>query len=108
LTSHEQQSLEDEQLQDQDVVLDGNTYRRCTFTRCRLIFQGGAVPLLNDCRFVETEWAFGGAAMRTVGFLNMLYLGGAKQIAESTIKQIRAKPKQPRAPRKRAASKKTD
>lgn len=106
MTSQEQHSLVDVQLQDQDVVLDGTTYRRCTFTRCRLIYQGGEMPMFYESRFVETEWAFGGAAMRTVGFLNMLYHTGAKQIVDSTIKEIRAKPKQPKAARKRAASKK--
>ena len=36
----------EQEFKDADEVLDGNTYNRCTFTNCRLVYRGGTIPFL--------------------------------------------------------------
>lgn len=57
----------------EDVRLDGNSFTRCTFTRCRLKFSGEALPVFVECDVRDgTEFIFAGHALTTVQLLSML------------------------------------
>lgn len=58
-----------------DETLDGNKYRACTFTNCRLVFRGGQPPTLVGCGFTGCTWVFEDAAARTLQFLRGMYHG---------------------------------
>lgn len=73
-------------------VLDGNSYKGCTFTNCKIIYRGGSGPSINDCKFNECTWHFEDAAERTVGFMHQVYHGmgdGGIALIDSLITVIR-------------------
>jgi hypothetical protein len=74
-------------------VLDGNVYDRCVFNRCRIVYSGGALPMLNSCQFNDCTWTLGEAAERTLIFLRLLYHGmgpGGKALVDETLKNLLA------------------
>jgi len=73
-------------------AMDGNVYDRCTFNRCRIVYSGGSLPMLNNCQFNDCNWTLGDAAERTMIFLRLLYHGmgpGGQQLVEETLKGLR-------------------
>lgn len=75
--------------EDKSILLDGEHFEACTFTRCKLIFEGGMPPVLVQNNFNECMWVFDGAALRTIAFMSALYRGGAKELIEATFENIR-------------------
>lgn len=71
------------------VEIDGNTYERCTFTKCDMVFSGKSIPTLVDNAFSECNWKFEGAAEATIIFMRQLYHGGGKDLIEVTFQNIR-------------------
>lgn len=55
-----------------EVSLDGNTYVDCEFKDARLTYEGGLPPAFNNCVFNNSQFAFDGAAGRTIGFLRAM------------------------------------
>ena len=80
---------EQKEYADTSIELDGNKYKRCKFTNCTLIYNGGQPPALVDNSFVACRWEFTAAAARTITFLSGLYRGGGKQIVELAFDHIR-------------------
>lgn len=76
----------------QDVVLDGNSYESCTMTDCRLVYRGGALPVLKNNVITGSTWAFEDAAQRTANFLVMLYAGGGAEVVDRLFAQIKGLP----------------
>jgi len=76
------------------IIIDGNEYLECKFERCKIVYCGVAVVALNGCSFSDCEWSFDGPAARTVQFMSALYAsgGGAKELIEQTLRNIRGKP----------------
>jgi hypothetical protein len=59
---------------DDTVLLDGNWYVACRFTRCRLVYAGGPLPTLQSCGpFIECEWEFAETAGRVLILLRALH-----------------------------------
>lgn len=79
----------DEKFENREVVLDGSTFEGCTFTKCRVVFEGGALPEMVNNGFHDCEWYFGGPAGRTMAFLSALYAGGLDDVAERAFQSIR-------------------
>jgi hypothetical protein len=52
-----------------DVVLDGNSYQRCTFNECRLIYRGGPARLVSCYIGPNCTWQFVDAASYVLQFL---------------------------------------
>ncbi len=56
------------------ITLDGGTFHGCTFVRCRLVFNGLAMPDLGGGNsFEQCEWDLVGAAGNVLAFLQLLY-----------------------------------
>ena len=72
----------------QTVVLDGESFSRCQFTACRLVFSGGEPPKFDGCRFDGCEWKFEDAAAQTLSHLKHMWAVGAKTAVQTTIKEI--------------------
>ena len=84
--------------QNEDVTLDGNSFENCTFRNCRVIFRGSAATNLVGNQFGEgVNWVFDGPAALTIAFLSALYRGGAKELVEQTLENIRRGRVQPTA-----------
>jgi hypothetical protein len=82
---------------DQHVMVDGNQYFGCNFTRCEMIYAGGDMPQLGSLnappnKFDSCTWRFDGPAERTVDFMRRLYEGGFQDLIERTFDSIRGKP----------------
>jgi hypothetical protein len=83
----------DKDFVDQDVHLDNNTFTGCTFRNCRLIYSGEGAVELSVCNFdEESQWLLGGAAVRTLDYLTMLYHTPGKtgrKLIEEMFEKIR-------------------
>ena len=75
------------------MVLDEGEFFECTFTRCRIVYQGGLTGYLVGCRFQDgCSFHFEEAAQRTLAFLRGMYhhLGPAgMRLVENTFNEIR-------------------
>lgn len=82
---------EDQQFNGQKIVVDGNTFRRCIFTNCQLVFKGTSPFNMEGCTIREsTIWQFEGPSMQTIGFLSGLYQEGegGRKTVENIFLQI--------------------
>jgi len=59
----------DETFNRQTINIDGNSYARCTFNECTLIYSGGNPPQFDACKIVNVVWRFADSAKRAVNFL---------------------------------------
>lgn len=60
-----------------EVALDGNTFERCIFEECTLLYSGGVPPVLRSNEFRRTEIKFIGSAANTVAFLQTMSRPGS-------------------------------
>jgi len=72
----------------QTVVLDGESFSRCEFDACRLVYSGGELPRFEQCSFVNCDWRFEGAAAQTLSVLKLMWSAGAKPAVQTVIKEI--------------------
>ncbi len=77
----------------ESVVLDGNEFITCSFQNCKMIYQGGELPKLQQCHFTRCSWHLEDAAQRTILFLRSVYHSGpgGKELVEETLKHIRTR-----------------
>ncbi len=52
----------------EQVLLDGNDYRHCTFSGCTLIYRGGDVAFDDALYFKDNQFVFSDAAARSLEF----------------------------------------
>lgn len=74
------------------VLMDGNEFRRCTFTDCQLVFRGEQPFVLDQCMIQDPEWVLDGPAANTIQFLTTAYhsMGEAGvRLIEATFNNIR-------------------
>ncbi|WP_183025972.1 hypothetical protein [Variovorax sp. UMC13] len=79
----------DRVFRNETVNVDDNTYERCEFEFCRIVYAGGPAPRLLKNNFESCEFVLDGAAGRTLAYIRGLYLGGARDLAEDFITAIR-------------------
>lgn len=72
----------------QTVELDGESFSRCEFDGCRLVYAGGELPTFEQCRFVDCDWKFEGPAAHTLSILKIMWTAGAKPAVQTLIKEI--------------------
>ena len=73
------------------ISLDGGSFYECHFKGCTLIFNGVLPVTMDACSFDDCKWQFSGPAQNTIGFMQALYAGGAKDLIENTFLNIRGK-----------------
>lgn len=80
-----------ESFEDERIELHGKSFRGCTFTNCKLVYDGDRSPIFSDNEFVDTRFIFSGAALRTLYFLgNMYHAGeGGEEVINSTFADIK-------------------
>lgn len=72
------------------IVLDGNSYNRCTFHHCTLVFNATAETNLAECDLEgSTQIVLGDHVHWTFKFLYLLYHGGFPEYVERTFDHIR-------------------
>lgn len=54
------------------IELDGNDFRRCTFTECKLVLRARWGVTMLECTFENCEWSFAGAAALVIKFLRSI------------------------------------
>jgi hypothetical protein len=76
-------------IENQTLILDGNEFDHCELRHCNLIYKGENVVKLNHCHLVGCTWQFEDAALRTVGMLKGLYVGGphGKEVVETIFRK---------------------
>ncbi len=74
------------------VLLDGQDFIDCTFTKCHIEYAGFMGVTLDGNRFTECTWGFTGAAANAIGFMAALYAqgGDAKSLVERTFDNVRS------------------
>tara|TARA_R110002124_G_scaffold30983_1_gene105600 strand:- start:578 stop:853 length:276 start_codon:yes stop_codon:yes gene_type:complete len=58
-----------EEVRDQTVRMDYQTFERKSFIDCKLVYAGGDPPTLIDCDFIQCSWTFEGPALNTARFM---------------------------------------
>lgn len=72
------------------VALDGEAFSDCEFRSCRLVYSGGELPVFRNCRFDDIEWKLDDAAIRTLGYMKLMWGVGAKASVQALIKDVTA------------------
>lgn len=68
------------------VKLDYATLRETIYRGCKLVFEGGKPPIMENCDFVGCEFIFDGPAGNTQAFLRMLVgAGGASLVVNDML-----------------------
>lgn len=80
---------EDQTFEDMTIVLDGGSFYRCTFIRCRMSFSGLLPCIVESPNFVECHFDLQGPAANTLAWLGALYRAGGQALVEETFDQIR-------------------
>ncbi|MFI4934506.1 MAG: hypothetical protein ACHP7N_07805 [Caulobacterales bacterium] len=70
------------------LALDGESYADCEFRACRLVYAGGEPPSFVNCKFDDCDWRLEGAAARSLEFLKLMWVAGAKGTVQGLIKEI--------------------
>jgi hypothetical protein len=70
------------------IVLDGESFERCEFRNCRLVYAGGDLPTFSECRFEACEWKYDEAAARTLAYLKLVWGLGGKASVQALIKEV--------------------
>jgi hypothetical protein len=85
--------IQEHTFENQEVVLDFHEFDHCVFTKCKMkVFGYGPFTLANS-EITDCRWEFAGPAASTIQVMTMLYHGGAKDLIEATIANIRKGPK---------------
>lgn len=74
------------------LEVDGSTYERCKFLRCRIGFSAIDTVVFKECVFTQCEWIFEGPAETTLAYLSALYRGlgaGGQQLVDGIFQGIR-------------------
>lgn len=69
-----------------DVEMDGNTYLRCRFEHCALIYRGDALPSFDQCSFHNSRFRHEDAAGRTLAWLRWLIDNGNPQLVSDLLR----------------------
>lgn len=64
--------FQDRTFTDERVLLDGGSFLRCSFEGSTLVYFGGQLPEMQDCRFDDVRFSFEGPAMNTLDLLRKL------------------------------------
>jgi hypothetical protein len=70
------------------VHLDGQIFFDCEFKQCRMIYEGGEIPIFTGCHFDSCDWRTEGAAGRTMTFLRFLNSSGNQNLIDGVKKWI--------------------
>jgi hypothetical protein len=70
------------------VALDGESFEKCEFRQCRLVYAGGDLPSFDECRFDACEWKYDEAAARTLAYLKLVWGLGGKASVQAQIKEV--------------------
>lgn len=84
-----QGKFENETFKNETITLDGSSFRKCTFSACVLVYEGGAPPDITGCGFERCKWKFGAEAANTMMFLSGFYKGGFADLVEQTFHEVR-------------------
>lgn len=80
---------------DQVIVVDGKNFGDCKFSRCHLVYKGGAIPKFNGCQIDDCLWVFDEGARGTIEMLHLLYhrFGAcSQQMIEELFEDVRNSP----------------
>lgn len=84
--------LNGEKINSKKITLDGNSFIDCEISNCVLIYKGGVLPVLRDCKINDCQWNFTDQAANTLQFMAAMYNGmgmGGMDIVDQTIVNIR-------------------
>lgn len=91
--------IHEHEFENQEVVLDFHEFDHCTFKNCRMKVYGYGAFTLKNNTISDCKWEFAGPAASTVQVMTLLYHGGARDLIEATMENIR-KGQSPGGPRK--------
>ena len=86
------QAISDRTFVNGRIDVDGETYVRCVFDHCGIVYSALQPVRFIECRFISCEWIFSESADLTLAYLSALYRGlGAQgaQLVESIFQRIR-------------------
>jgi hypothetical protein len=85
-------TIVDKQFSAERVEVDGFTFERCIFDRCRIVYSAAGPVQFKDCKFISCDWVFNDAADLTLAYLAALYRGlgdEGRTLVDSIFQEIR-------------------
>ena len=86
------EKMESKIFRNETVIVDNTQFVDCDFEGASLLYQGGALPTFEKCKFVGVSLQFGDAAANTLQFLSRLRTGGFSPAVDRLLESVR-KPK---------------
>jgi hypothetical protein len=65
-------NLDGQRRTDELIELDGGSFVDATLTRCRLVYRGGALPVVAGLTLSDPTWEFRDAALRGLTMLTLI------------------------------------
>ena len=76
-----------------NVTVDFDEFVDCEFTNCEIIYEGGRLPVFENCVFNNCRFSLKQKADNTLGYLTFLYQNlagsGGKAFVEEVIAKIK-------------------
>lgn len=86
-------NISGKKISNKKINLDGNTFTDCDISKSVLVYKGGVLPIMQECRINDCQWSFAGEAANTLQFMASMYSGmgaGGKDLVDHTISNIRS------------------
>jgi hypothetical protein len=80
--------IKDQTFEDEEVVLDFNSYRDCIFEECILIYHGYGDTDLGDSDVQNCSWKFNGPAKRLLNLLASLMREGNRELVTVIVQSV--------------------
>ncbi len=77
--------IKEKSFTDERVLLDGNQFERCVFTRCSLVFNGTKEFSLDSNEFVHSKGVFFEGSASTLRMFHRIYHGQFRSMVEDVF-----------------------
>lgn len=81
--------IQDHAFCNEEVILDHNHFKHCTFDGCELTYHGNGLTEMTDCTLTDVSVSFAGPARKTLSFLDAIsdteLVGVVLQVAQQFL-----------------------
>ncbi|MEL6306655.1 MAG: hypothetical protein AAFR81_10705 [Chloroflexota bacterium] len=77
-----------QRFENQEVMVDGNSYAQCIFDGSILVFSGGTPPTFERCQFKNIKIELRGEAANTTEYLGSLFQAGMPSDVDTVLNKV--------------------
>jgi len=79
-----------QRFENEEVMVDGNSYAQCIFDGSILVFSGGTPPTFERCQFKNIKIELRGEAANTTAYLGSLFQAGLPDDVDTVLNKVEA------------------